>query len=165
MHYVRPTHTSHDMMNVNAGWYFMIRNTECRERFPHHWLQRKPLVSDPGMPHGTCVTQVPWCISGSLTRGRGENVPGISGACTTHNFTYLIRGPTRQMLVVFRAISPTGRVRLCNWFHLRRLGPRRNHLPPVWWSTFRFWLFKNISWYVILLQWRGFVLFFIYFLS
>ena len=27
---------------------------ECWERFPHHWLQRKPLVGDPGMHHGTC---------------------------------------------------------------------------------------------------------------
>ena len=44
---------------------------ECRKRFPHHWLQRKPLVSDPGMNHGTCVTHVPWCMSGSLTRGSG----------------------------------------------------------------------------------------------
>ena len=26
---------------------------ECRERFPRHRLQRKPLVSDPGMHHGT----------------------------------------------------------------------------------------------------------------
>ena len=26
--------------------------------------QRKPLVSDPGMHHGTCVTHVPWCMSG-----------------------------------------------------------------------------------------------------
>ena len=32
---------------------------ECRERFPHHRLQRKPLVSDPGMHHGTCVAHVP----------------------------------------------------------------------------------------------------------
>ena len=27
---------------------------ECRERFPRGLLQRKPLVSDPGMHHGTC---------------------------------------------------------------------------------------------------------------
>ena len=39
---------------------------ECRERFPRYHLQRKPLVSDPGM-------HVPWCMSGSLTRGGGEN--------------------------------------------------------------------------------------------
>ena len=49
--------------------------------FPHHWLQRKPLVSDPGMHHGTCVTHVPWCMSGSLAPGGGENVPGNPGAC------------------------------------------------------------------------------------
>ena len=48
--------------------------------FPRGLLQRKPLVSDPGMHHGTCVTHVPWCMSGSLTRGGGENVPGIPGA-------------------------------------------------------------------------------------
>ena len=54
----------------NAG------NVSPRRRF-----QRKPLVSDPAMHHGTCVTHVPWCMSGSLTCGDGENVPGIPGAC------------------------------------------------------------------------------------
>ena len=48
---------------------------------PHRRFRRKPLVSDPGMHHGTCVTHVPWCMSGSLTCGGGENVPGIPGAC------------------------------------------------------------------------------------
>ena len=66
---------------------------ECRERFPRHRNQRKPLVIDPGMHHDTCVTHVPWCMSGSITRGGGENVPGIPGACATRNFTYLVRGP------------------------------------------------------------------------
>ena len=66
---------------------------ECRERFPHHRFQRKPLVSDPGMHHGTCVKHVPWCMSGSLTNGGRENVPGIPGACATRNFAYLVRGP------------------------------------------------------------------------
>ena len=61
--------------------------------FPRHRLQRKPLVSDPDMHHGTCVTHVPWCMSGSLTRGGGENVPGIPGACANLNLTYLARGP------------------------------------------------------------------------
>ena len=51
-------------------------NVFARRRF-----QRKPLVSDPGMHHGTCVTHVPWCMPGSLTCGDGENVPGIPGAC------------------------------------------------------------------------------------
>ena len=49
--------------------------------FPRRRFQSKPLVSDPGMHHGTCVTHVPWCMSGSLTRGDRENVPGIPGAC------------------------------------------------------------------------------------
>ena len=66
---------------------------ESRECFPRHRLQRKPLVSDTGMHHGTCVTHVPWCMSGSLTRRGRENVPGIPGACTTRNFTYLVRVP------------------------------------------------------------------------
>ena len=64
---------------------------------PRHRLQRKPLVSDPGMHHGTCVKYVPWCLSGSLTSGGGENVPGIPGACATRNFAYLVRGPYRKM--------------------------------------------------------------------
>ena len=64
---------------------------ECRERFPRHRLHRKPLVSDPVMQHGTCVTHLPWCMSGSLTRSGGEHVPGIPDACATRYFTYLVR--------------------------------------------------------------------------
>ena len=56
-------------------------------------------VSDLDMHHGTCVTHVPWCMPKSLTGGflwsrrRGENVPGIPGACASRNVTYLARGP------------------------------------------------------------------------
>ena len=50
---------------------------DCRERFPRHRRQRKPLVSDPGMHHGTCVKHVPWCMPGSLTRGGGEMFPSF----------------------------------------------------------------------------------------
>ena len=49
--------------------------------FPRRRLQRKPLVSDPGKHQVTCVTHVLWCMSGSLTRGGGENVPGFPDAC------------------------------------------------------------------------------------
>ena len=52
---------------------------ECRERFLRHRLQ----VSYPGMHHGTCVTHVPRCMSGLLTRGDVENIPGIPRACAT----------------------------------------------------------------------------------
>ena len=51
-----------------------------RERFAYYRFQWKPRVNYPGIHHGTCVTHVPWCMSGSLTRGGGENVPGIPGA-------------------------------------------------------------------------------------
>ena len=50
---------------------------ECQERFTRHRLQKKPLLSYPGMHHGTCVTYVPWCMSGSLTRGGGETLPAF----------------------------------------------------------------------------------------
>ena len=81
------------------------RRRECRERFPRHRLQRKPLVSDPGMHHGTCVTHVPWCMSGSLTRGGGENVPGIPGAwCATRNFTYLVRGSLPEPILIYHKL-------------------------------------------------------------
>ena len=77
-------------VSQNAGM-----RRECREGFPHHWLQRIQLVSDPGMHHGTCVTHVLWCMSESLTRGGGEKVPGIIGACATRTFVYLVK---RSML-------------------------------------------------------------------
>ena len=66
---------------------------ECLERFPRYRFQSKLLVSDPDMHHGTCVTHVPWCMSGSRNTGAGGNVPGIPGACATRSFTYLARGP------------------------------------------------------------------------
>ena len=44
------------------------------------------------------VMHVPWCMPGSYTDGGGESVPGISGACTTSNFTYLAIGPYRVVL-------------------------------------------------------------------
>ena len=75
--------------NCNAPWasYQIRKIAGCAcagnagNVFPRRRFQRKLLVSDPGMHHGTCVTHVPWCMSGSLTCGDGENVPGIPGAC------------------------------------------------------------------------------------
>ena len=58
-----------------------------RECFLGHTLQRKPIVSDPDMQHGTCI------MSGMLTRRGEENVSDIPSACATHNFVYLVRGP------------------------------------------------------------------------
>ena len=67
---------------------------------PRYRLQRKLLVSDPGMHHVTCVTHVPWCMSGSQTRDGGENVPGIPGVCATRNCAYLVRGPLRCFITM-----------------------------------------------------------------
>ena len=39
------------------------------------------------------ITVRAWCMSGSLARGDGENILGISGACATRKFIYLVRGP------------------------------------------------------------------------
>ena len=80
------------------------------ERFPRHRLQTRPLISEPGMHHGTCVTHGPWCMSGSLTRGRGENVPGIPGTCANRNFTYPTRipyhsGPTEKVQALHRSLN------------------------------------------------------------
>ena len=49
---------------------------EYRERFPRHRLQRKPLVSD----HGTCVTHVPWCMSGRKPAVAGKTFPAQAQA-------------------------------------------------------------------------------------
>ena len=68
-------------------------------------IQRKLLVSDPSTHHGTCVTHVPWCMSGSLTCGGGENVPGIPGACATRNSAYLARGPCSAMRRINNAFN------------------------------------------------------------
>ena len=57
---------------------------ECWERYPRHWLQRKPLVSIPAVGDARAVLSVgitnPWWR---------ENVPGIPGTCATHIFTYM----------------------------------------------------------------------------
>ena len=60
----------------------VVHAPEMAGTFPRHWLQRKPLVSDSSMHYGTCVTHVPWCMSGALTCGGRENVPGIPLAHT-----------------------------------------------------------------------------------
>ena len=43
--------------------------------------------------HVRDVTHVPWCMSGSQTRGGEENAPGIPSASTNRNISYLVRGP------------------------------------------------------------------------
>ena len=77
------------------------------ETVPSHRVQRKPLVINPGMHHGACIKHVPWCMSGSLTRGGEENQPGILGACATRNFAYLVRGPRTNTLAAASFLCET----------------------------------------------------------
>ena len=101
-------------------------------------LQRKLLVSDSGMYHGTCVTHMPSCMSGSLIRGGGENVPGIPGACATRNFTYLARGQCLLGLLRWHwgKVLPS-----CQWSNPERYG----------WRTWRVSMGNNgIVWYYII---------------
>ena len=91
---------------------------ECRERFPP-----PPRFSDPDMHHGTCMTHVPWCMSGSLTtsflwnrwRGKRSRIPG---ACAIRDFTYLARGPwhctvTGSLMLVYSYSNLPGLVTYC----------------------------------------------------
>ena len=116
---------------------------ECRERFPRHQFQRKPLISDPGIHHGTCVTYVPWCMSGTLSHVGGENVPGIPGACATHNFTYVVRGPCtiRQMHQHKPLLSACSFLLLgsCDWSSAMRQNLRGEYCItklPFWNSSY-----------------------------
>ena len=69
--------------------YVLHMRRECQERFPCHRLRRKP-----------------------LTRGGGEYVPGIPGACATRNFAFLARGPYQfsQWLTSNRRQTITGTI-------------------------------------------------------
>ena len=100
---------------------------ECQERFPRKRLQRKPLVIDPGMHNG---------MSGSLTRGVGENVPGIPGACATHIFTYLARGPLHKTIICQTAAAHDGMLVQYVYFGFRwRIGTGQaiNYYLISWW--------------------------------
>ena len=100
---------------------------ECRERFPRHRRQSKPLISYPGMHHGTCVTHVPRCMSGSLTRGGGESNPGIPGACATLLFANLSRDSRNTIL--HRSVLTIGCNLMCLMIiHLTQMW---NHFPAV----------------------------------
>ena len=86
---------------------------ESQERFLRHRFQRKPLVSHPGMHHGTCVMHVPE----SLTRGCGKTFPTF---------------PAHAQPVTFR-ISQEGHRMTPEWFSIN-LQPLTS---PDWIVTYR----------------------------
>ena len=88
--------TSWKYINLHAWASYQKRKIEgCACAGIARNVSPLPQVSNSDRHHGTGVTHVSWCISGSLTCGflwcrlRG-NVPGIPG--TTRNFTYQLRG-------------------------------------------------------------------------
>ena len=104
----------------------------CRERFPHHRPQ-----SDRSMHHGKCVMHMPWCMSGSLTRGGEENVPGIPGACTTDNSAYLVRGPCICFPILpQRSCIMPKKVAECQCFSSAKIQRYNGHEKLDWISSF-----------------------------
>ena len=69
--------------------------------FPVTDFKGKPLVSDPDMHHGTCVTDVQWCISGSLTLGGGGKRSWHCRRMRNLQYTYLVRGQYRLLITNF----------------------------------------------------------------
>ena len=95
-----------------VSMHFLVNSGHSYEPLPHNLLLRiveagnrsftryvtlrdahATVKPGPFSPPPTNVTHVPWCMSGSLTRGGGENVPGIPAAWATNNCIYLVRGP------------------------------------------------------------------------
>ena len=71
---------------------------ECRERFPRYR----------GLAIPAGITARAWLAVSFEVSGE-ENVPGIPGACATHNFTYLVRSPCytkRNVLIKITIILP-----------------------------------------------------------
>ena len=98
--------------------------------FPRRRFQRKPLVSDPGMHHGTCGTHVPWCMSGSLTCGDREKGSRHSRRLRTRYFAYLARGlcfhqPYQHSLIGISLTSMDEeldviKIWINNWIHVKQ---------------------------------------------
>ena len=90
---------------------------------------------DPGMHHGMCVKHVPWCMSGSLTRGGGEKWPRHSRCM--HNPQFYVSG---KWLIYKPSIINRHDL---NMFFLRRYG-------FGWFISSRTMIyFNNVSWFKI----------------
>ena len=72
------------------GWNVKKYQSVSRKHNIFHFAAKQQLK--------TFSTLLPWCMSGSLTRGGEENIPGTPGACATHNLN-------SRNAVVFREIS------------------------------------------------------------
>ena len=109
---------------------------ECGERFPRHRLQMKPLVSDPGMHHGTCVTHVPWCMSGSLARVGGKTFPVVPAQVQPAHLRIWQEAYVKNCS--FRLRRPHLRSRL-RWIGIFRLYGSKSYEDPF----YIYWRYSN----------------------
>ena len=86
-------------------------------------------------------------LSLHISTSLGVSIHGLSSkkriGQVTSDLLYMI-------FIYYTKDNQQGSSRLSNWLSLRCLGPWMNHLPPVWWSTFRcqlVWMFD--------LWWKG----------
>ena len=75
---------------------------ECRERFPRHRFQRKPLVSDPDMHHGKCVTHD--ACRDRLPAEARNTFPAFP-AHAQPAILYLVRGPWVRFYSLFKSTT------------------------------------------------------------
>ena len=79
-------------------------------------------VNDPDMHHGTCVTHVPWCMSGSLTNGfLLKSVAGKKfSAFPSHAQPSILLTGKRPMIVTVNNTTflATAKTRMKPWRHI-----------------------------------------------
>ena len=114
---------------------------ECRERFPRHWLQRKLLVSDPDMHHGTCVTCV--CV---LLPFRSESTMHyfVKYYCFISESCVKVLGVMLKEKLMFpehiSSLSNTAARRL------NALSPISNNIDvPLWKTTYNSFIVSNFT--------------------
>ena len=117
---------------IRKLWLLRMRR-ECRELFPRHRLQRKPLVSDPGMRHSRAVMHVgianPWWWGKRSRHSRCVRYPqfyvhGKRSIVTQWSHFQNVKGRWRCVLCQKRReyACVTG-----DWFHGRDAKPSLNN--------------------------------------
>ena len=89
IYYGFPLHTMNTDVKVSHGMFPNGAIELWMSGYPCVWHLGTCVTNVPWCM--SCVTHVPWCMSGSLTQGGGENDPGISRTCSVRNITYLAR--------------------------------------------------------------------------
>ena len=133
-----------------VAWHVPWASYQIRKMpgtFSRHRLLRKPPVSDPDMHHGTYITQVPWCMSGTPNRGGGEKFPAHAQPANLRIWQEAHWASARAQAEAMWAIylhcpgqwTQAIRVQLATldllnvWIYCLGLFGIRNHLRNWWW--------------------------------